>query len=191
VVKFVEDAVAFLRSLPGKAVDAAKTLWPAMKTAWGDLTSKAEDIGKSIITGIINGIKNGASLLADAAKNAAHSALDGAKKALGIKSPSKEFAKLGAYSMEGFAQGVTNSSAGASNITAGAMDAILGRVSGGVTSNSSSSSTSQVTIGAGAIVVHVDGTSANGQQVGQQAGQALLSVLQSAGLVTYNQPRTV
>lgn len=50
-----------------------------------------KSIGKNIIDGIANGIKNFAGNIASAAKEAAKSAFDGAKKFLGIKSPSRLF----------------------------------------------------------------------------------------------------
>lgn len=49
------------------------------------------EIGKNIIEGIANGIWNFGSLIIDAAKGAALSALSSAKEALGIHSPSKVF----------------------------------------------------------------------------------------------------
>ena len=48
-------------------------------------------VGRSIIDGIINGVKNAASSLAKTAANAAKSALTAAKSALGINSPSRVF----------------------------------------------------------------------------------------------------
>jgi phage-related protein len=64
-------------------------------------------IGKNIIDGIANGIKNAAGVIADAAKNAAKKAFDAAKDFLGIKSPSKLMRdKVGRYISEGIAVGI-------------------------------------------------------------------------------------
>ena len=53
--------------------------------------SKMKDVGKGIVDGVINGIKNNAGKLLSYIKSWAKSILDNAKKALGINSPSKLF----------------------------------------------------------------------------------------------------
>jgi hypothetical protein len=63
-------------------------------------------LGKNIINGITQGVNAQAAVLATATASAAQQALISAKKTLGIKSPSIEFAKVGKYSMEGFAGGL-------------------------------------------------------------------------------------
>jgi len=64
-------------------------------------------IGKSIITGIVNGLTKSGSLLVDAAKNAAKSAYDSACNFLNINSPSKLFRdNVGAAIPEGMAIGI-------------------------------------------------------------------------------------
>lgn len=66
-------------------------------------------IGRNIMEGIKNGIKNMISNLVATVKNAAKNLLDSAKKALGIGSPSKEFAKIGVWMGEGLDVGMTRS----------------------------------------------------------------------------------
>ena len=63
-------------------------------------------IGKSVIDGIVNGLRNGISAVADAAMNVARSAFNSAKRFLGIKSPSKQFAYLGKMVDEGLSEGL-------------------------------------------------------------------------------------
>lgn len=63
-------------------------------------------LGRRIIEGIANGIKNAARLIIDAAKNAAKSAFEGAKNFLGINSPSRLFRdEIGAMMAEGMVVG--------------------------------------------------------------------------------------
>ena len=64
-------------------------------------------VGNSIVNGMIVGIQQRAYILAIVAAQTAMSALQAAKDALGIHSPSKEFAKLGMYAVEGLAMGLT------------------------------------------------------------------------------------
>lgn len=66
-------------------------------------------IGKNIMEGIKNGIMNMVRNLAQSLANAARELLNSAKKALGIGSPSKEFAKVGKYIGEGLDIGMTKS----------------------------------------------------------------------------------
>lgn len=64
-------------------------------------------IGGNIIQGIGNGIRNGVGAIADAARSAAASALDAAKRFLGISSPSKRFRdEVGAMMMAGAGIGI-------------------------------------------------------------------------------------
>lgn len=63
------------------------------------------DVGHRIVEGVANGIKNGARLIIDAAKEAAKAAFNAAKEFLGIKSPSKLFRdEVGVMVDEGMAQ---------------------------------------------------------------------------------------
>lgn len=64
-------------------------------------------VGRDIVDGMTTGIRSQASKLADAAVDAALTALQATSDALGIASPSKKFAELGKYSSMGFAEGLT------------------------------------------------------------------------------------
>lgn len=66
------------------------------------------ELGKDIVAGITLGVMSEAMVLANATADAATGALIAAKNAIGAHSPSTEFAKIGMYSMQGFAQGITN-----------------------------------------------------------------------------------
>lgn len=73
------------------------------KIEWGTL-------GKNIISGIADGIKNAASSLATSVVNAASGALGGAKKFLGIESPSRVFRdQVGSMIGAGMAEGIADS----------------------------------------------------------------------------------
>lgn len=82
---------------------------PAKK---GVEAESATDSGKNFVSGFINGMKDGTLLdnLWNAAKNIGSTALNAIKNMLGIRSPSKEAAKLGAYFGEGFSQGIESQS---------------------------------------------------------------------------------
>ena len=71
------------------------------------LTTAGGDLATAIVQGMVNGIGKGISAVTTAATDLAKSALNAAKSFLGIKSPSKEFYKLGVYVNEGFVNGLT------------------------------------------------------------------------------------
>lgn len=64
------------------------------------------DIGKNIVTGIWQGIQNAKSWLMSKVKDFAKSILNSIKGALGIHSPSTEFAIVGKYSVLGYTEGL-------------------------------------------------------------------------------------
>ena len=99
--------------------DNVKTSVSDMKTGMEkDFTALTENIqtimktpdwyglGASIIAGMAQGIKDKANSLVEEMEDAAQDALQAAKDTLGIKSPSKEFAKVGMYADEGLAAGL-------------------------------------------------------------------------------------
>ncbi|MEH3076191.1 MAG: phage tail tape measure protein [Quadrisphaera sp.] len=89
-------------------VEAAKALPGRVKAGITALLSIAESIGSDIINGIRNGITNGAARVVSAAKDMALGALNGAKKALGIASPSKAFIEVGEFVNAGMVKGLTS-----------------------------------------------------------------------------------
>ena len=64
------------------------------------------DLAEAIVDGMVNGIANGVNRVIEGAKNMANDAVNAAKNLLGIHSPSRVFHALGAYSSEGFANGI-------------------------------------------------------------------------------------
>ena len=69
-------------------------------------SSKFKDVGKAICQGIADGIDANTSTIKSAAERAAQAALNAAKAKLGISSPSKVFAEIGGYMMEGMSLGL-------------------------------------------------------------------------------------
>ncbi|HDE7435063.1 TPA: hypothetical protein PDY77_002328 [Staphylococcus aureus] len=66
--------------------------------------------GADMIRGLMRGIGNMARDLAEKSASVAKGALNAAKRALGIHSPSREFMDVGMYSMLGFVKGIDNHS---------------------------------------------------------------------------------
>ena len=108
---------------------------PAKK---GVEAESATDSGKNFVSGFINGMKDGTLLdnLWNAAKNIGSTALNAIKNMLGIRSPSKEAAKLGAYFGEGFSQGIESQSKNAALSAAEMAQAARNGLTGEIIGNS-------------------------------------------------------
>lgn len=72
----------------------------------GRMRSAGVNLAMAIVDGMTGGLASGVGRVVSAAVNLATRAFNAAKSALGIASPSKEFAKLGAFSAEGLAVGL-------------------------------------------------------------------------------------
>ena len=78
------------------------------------------ELGTDLIAGLVNGITAGATAVYDAMASVVNGAIDGAKKLLGIASPSTVFATMGDNTAAGFAEGVE----GGADKTQGALEAM-------------------------------------------------------------------
>lgn len=100
----VELAAGLIKAVP-KAVESASNLITAVidkfkSTNWGD-------VGRAVVEGIADGIRNLGGAIVDAARSVAESALNAAKSFLGINSPSKVFRQqVGEMIPEGMAEGI-------------------------------------------------------------------------------------
>ncbi|MCX5070829.1 hypothetical protein OOJ91_33835 [Micromonospora lupini] len=134
----VAAVVSYALQLPGRlsgAVDAAKarvtsafsSMWAAARASvssgvsdtastikglpgrLGDLGSLLKGAGRQLIAGLVAGIKGATGQAVDAAKGVVGSAIRGAKDALGIKSPSRVFMRIGAQMVAGYTIGIDKS----------------------------------------------------------------------------------
>lgn len=101
--KIISGFIKGITGIPG----AAKQAIEKFKTNFQNVDWK--NLGTNIIKGIVKGITGGLSSIASAAKDAAKHALDTAKKALGIHSPSRMFEiQVGKNIDLGLAAGIEN-----------------------------------------------------------------------------------
>lgn len=96
-----------------------------------NFVSQAVNVGRNLIMGFVNGVRNAAGALINSVTSAVSGAINGAKRLLGIRSPSRVFRQFGVYTDEGFIIGVNNK-AGAvvksvGNMAQGAIDAFTGK----------------------------------------------------------------
>ena len=98
--------------------------------AVGDFIQSAIDAGANLINGFIDGVKNAAQGLIDAVGGAINDAIGFAKSLLGIASPSKVFAEIGKFTMQGMAIGIGEGSKDAAASMADAVSQIVGEADG-------------------------------------------------------------
>lgn len=91
----IANVVGFVRALPGKVVSAL-----------GNIGGLLVSAGRNMIQGFINGVQEMAGRIADAARAVIDGAIRAAKNALGIRSPSRVFMEIAAYTGEGFTLGL-------------------------------------------------------------------------------------
>ncbi|WP_237237445.1 phage tail protein [Rothia nasimurium] len=95
VLRGIDNVIQFFRDLPARISEATSAFGERMKS-----------IGDNIIQGLVSGIKGAAGKAVQAVKDTVGDAIDGAKKLLGIKSPSRVFRSIGRFTSEGLAIGV-------------------------------------------------------------------------------------
>ena len=105
-----QKVVTWGTQLARKGAAAATQLFNSIVNGLSSLPSKMAEIGSNIVSGIWNGISSGWNWLTNKVSNLANSLLDAAKDALGINSPSKEFAdEVGRWIMPGVGKGLDKS----------------------------------------------------------------------------------
>ncbi len=105
-----QKVVTWGAQLAQKGAAAATQLFNSIVNGLSSLPSKMAEIGSNIVSGIWNGISSGWNWLTNKVSNLANSLLDAAKDALGINSPSKEFAdEVGRWIMPGVGKGLDKS----------------------------------------------------------------------------------
>ena len=105
-----QKVVTWGTQLAQKGAAAATQLFNSIVNGLSSLPSKMAEIGSNIVSGIWNGISSGWNWLTNKVSDLANSLLDAAKGALGINSPSKEFAdEVGRWIMPGVGKGLDKS----------------------------------------------------------------------------------
>ncbi|SFX66751.1 phage tail protein [Staphylococcus hominis] len=99
----------FVSSVISGFVNAVSQVQSGMQRAYSTIVGfvgQFASAGMDLMRGLVQGIMNGMSWVVNAAKNVAQSAVNAAKSALGIHSPSRVFKEIGGYTMQGFGIGI-------------------------------------------------------------------------------------
>lgn len=98
----IKVAVDFIKKIPQKISKVPGLI----KDKFKDLPGKFKEVGKNMLKGLWEGAKAMKDWVINKIKGLGKSILKGMKKVLGIKSPSKEFAIIGKFSMLGYQEGL-------------------------------------------------------------------------------------
>lgn len=135
-----------------------------------DLPEKFKSIGKNVIEGLWNGIKDKTQWIKDKVASLGTTVTNAVKKALGIKSPSRVFMGLGAFTAEGFGIGFEDTMQDVESDMKDSINGLTGSMSANITANGTGASMlNGSTYNGGAININVYG--AEGQNVDDLAKQ--------------------
>jgi TP901 family phage tail tape measure protein len=98
--------VDFIINFSPNVTNAVKSIWEKVNEYMKGLPAKMVQMGKDLIQGLINGIKNMAGAAFDAVKGVVGGLITTAKNALQSKSPSQVFLALGHTIPQGLAKGI-------------------------------------------------------------------------------------
>jgi tape measure domain-containing protein len=98
-------------NLRDRATNGFRNLIDNIVNWFRELPGKMSDIGKNIVEGLWNGIRNMTDWMKRKIADFANGILNGIREALGIHSPSKEFAIVGRYSVLGYTEALDDMSA--------------------------------------------------------------------------------
>lgn len=108
--EFKMGLAASASSIEASARQIGRSVGPAIISevngSIGGMRSAGSNVGRAITDGMANGIYSGRSSVTSAAREVAQSALAASKRALAIRSPSREFFKVGKFTSEGQALGM-------------------------------------------------------------------------------------
>lgn len=128
LTSFLNGLATAIRTNVQPIKDAARNLVDALAYAIKELSPDMGKAGGDMMRGFIQGVKDMAGDVAKSAKSVVKGAVDGVKDFLGIHSPSRVFAEIGKYSVEGFAGGLTKysglASEEATNLGINAVDSL-------------------------------------------------------------------
>jgi hypothetical protein len=106
IYRYWEPIKQFFSDLWGSISTAAKLAWDELKAWFSSLPESFKTIGTAIVDGIASGMRTGWTRVKTLLKDLASELPEPVRRALGIQSPSRVFAELGAFTMAGLEQGI-------------------------------------------------------------------------------------
>lgn len=184
----VNTVLGYIRSLPGRSADALSTLGSKIKGAVAGAANWLYQAGKDVINGLIHGITASIAAAIKAVQHAVGEIISGAKRGLGINSPSTVFRdQVGRFLPPGItagfmaampaakaaigkaANGLVPSLPSLPGIAVGALGAPQMAMAGASTGSSMSF---------GDINISVNGASGDGKKIGQEAAASMFEAIE-------------
>lgn len=132
--------------------------------AVGDFVSDMFDVGANLIQGLIDGIGSMVGSLVSSVGDAVSSIPDKAAELLGIASPSKVFRRIGEYTMQGLAEGISGRTRDAVGAVESAMRAVAGVSAPSYAFSANAGATGVLGASGNVYYVTIDGTMLNVRQ---------------------------
>lgn len=124
--KIASGFASGIRGAAGLVASAASSITSKITSTFNKLNTKMKTVGQHVISGLVNGLNS--SEVVQVAKKLGSKLIKAVKTALGIHSPSREFAKIGMYSCEGLVKGLEDNATyieeTAKNVGNGALNAM-------------------------------------------------------------------
>lgn len=102
----ISNVVSWVGDMASNAANAASEFGSSLINGLASLPGRVVEIGSNIIQGLVNGITGAAGSVISAIGGVVDNAIGWAKNLLGIASPSKVFAEIGDYTMQGMEEGI-------------------------------------------------------------------------------------
>ena len=106
VITNIQMGIDKIKNAFSRLKDWISNIWKSIKNVFSNMGTNMSNIGSNIAKGLWNGLKSMKDWVINKVKDMGKSILNGLKKVLGIKSPSREFAIVGKYSAEGYVEGL-------------------------------------------------------------------------------------
>ena len=106
VITNIQLGIDKIKNAFSKLKEWISNIWKSIKNVFSNMGTNMSNIGSNIAKGLWNGLKSMKDWVINKVKDMGKSILNGLKKVLGIKSPSREFAIVGKYSAEGYVEGL-------------------------------------------------------------------------------------
>lgn len=183
VTAFLRDVVQYFKDLPGNIVQGMKNLGTTIKNFFiqsvPDAAKWLYNAGKNVIKGLVNGIKDSFGDIWNIVSDAASHVISGFKSAMGIGSPSKVFAELGKFTMQGYQIGVKDNTPETTSLVSNVLNAPI-RQAGATPHAQGAAAGGGIVFQSGSIMIAFNGVVptqqealATGQAVGNGIAQRL------------------
>lgn len=123
--ELITALIAALPEIIGTIITAVPEIVLGLVDAFAGMWEQIKDAGYNLITGLWDGILAAKDWLVEKVSGWASGFIDDVKGFFGIASPSKEFATLGDYIVQGFANGITDNTQGTDEATAALFNTIM------------------------------------------------------------------